>query len=214
MDAKRSENHTMHRSVALVAIDIEARGQNMIRHGILSIGYCLGLASGYEVLECGRISLLPLPGQSYEDRCLQEFWSKNEMIKKKLEAEAVSSASGIAEFHSLLVKWDKAYDLHVISDHPAFDIGFVNYYLALFGHRSMSFKAGTEASEYRGIYDTDGYIRGRAKLDYDTPWTLSGKLETEMGICVRNKATHFPDDDARVIYESHVKIVGASFLTH
>ena len=58
--------------LVIIAIDIEARGQGPVTHGIISIGVCVGNSSREEVIEKRRFDLLPLPGQSIEKRCFDE----------------------------------------------------------------------------------------------------------------------------------------------
>lgn len=200
----------------ILALDTEARGNNMMDHGLLSIGWCLGLTDRFEPITAGRISLLPLPGQTYERRALIEFWDKpgNAGIKEELEGEAVPAEDGIRQFAAVVRGFDENYDVYIVSDHPSFDVGFINYYLALYGLPSLSYKtrvgdspSDVRIGEYRAIYDTDSYARGSERMTYQTPWVDDAKVCESRGFTCSSKATHYPDDDATHIYEMHVKTV-------
>lgn len=191
----------------ILAIDIEARGQNMVHHGMLSLGWCLGKADTFEIIEKRRMSLMPLGKQCYEPDCFDGFWSKRLWLKDLLEKEAVSPDYAIAEFDNAVYKYETEYDLvAVVSDHPSFDIGMLNYYRNYFGYKSMHYRV-SKKDKYRNIYCTDGYARGAAGMHYVSGewWVDDDKIADFFGFKRTIEATHYPDEDAASIYEMHVK---------
>ena len=188
---------------AILALDIEARGPSIKDHGILSIGYCLGRADKFEILESARISMKPLPGQEYDPKCLEEFWSRHEEIKERLEKEAQQSASAMYYFDNLLHSWDATYQVHIVADFSAFDLGFIDQYLVQFGLDPLTSTRGS--GKFRPLYDTDSYARGARGMDYSNPWTSDAETASELGFEVGSQSTHYPDEDARHVYETHIK---------
>lgn len=193
---------------AILALDIECDGEDTINNRILSIGFCLGIATSHEIIECGRVSMQPLPGQVVEERCMTEFWSKFPHVRAQLDKEAVPAGTAIARFNEMLASWDEQYQVYIAADNPAFDLGRINYYLSYFGYRPLCRDRHT--GEYRNYYDTDCFARGVRALDYFNPWT--GDLDTarDLGFEITTMATHFPDVDACHVYEVHIKTVLAA----
>ena len=62
----------------IFAIDIETRGQDVMSHGIVSIGVCIGSATEEKIFVNKRFDILPLQSQIMEKRCYDEFWSEYE----------------------------------------------------------------------------------------------------------------------------------------
>lgn len=83
------------------AIDIESRGDDLIKHGILSIGYCVGRLDQEEVIEKGRISLQPLQYLSYWDLQSLQFdmkvyageWCAWDTMRYEMEQEGKTDHS-------------------------------------------------------------------------------------------------------------------------
>lgn len=84
----------------LFSIDIESRGDNVIEHGVLSIGYCVGLIDRPEVLAKGRISLKPLQYIDQGDvNILDEVFAAT---RSKLLSEHPANPSPASELPSLV----------------------------------------------------------------------------------------------------------------
>lgn len=211
---------------ALLALDIESRGANIIHHGIMAIGYCLGHADTFEIIERGRICFRPMRVndcvQTYEPRCIDEFWRKFHEIAKTLEAEALHASDAVCKFYALLQKFSREYDVSIITDFPSFDAGSIDFYLATFWFPALHFKPLSDAElhkfknrantlrvdmEYRPVYDTDCYARGAMGYDYSKPWVSNKDVAEKFGFEITTKNTHYPDDDACHVYEVHVKTV-------
>lgn len=216
-----------------VSIDIESRGDDLIKHGILSIGYCVGRLDREEVLDRGRISLNPLTYLSYEEtktcapqelvtarktqqfeqRCLEEFWlneDKNPGGKQKLQilmAEGVDPIIGIKKFRDLLDSYDDGvnFQAKIISDNIIFDGGWIDYYLSLAGFGRLQHDVN---GRYRRVFDTVDYRRGVCRMDYGDKWMNEKQIIAHFGLTVNpDDHTHMPDDDAEYIYRFHVQLV-------
>lgn len=165
----------------IFAFDIEARGQGPARHGILSIGVCVGDAEG-KVLEKRRFDLRPLPGQGMERRCLEEFWSQHKELYETLTQDARDPLVQMNEFRALLDRWDAQADLYLVCDNPAFDGGMLNYYLDVAQLPTLHYRMRGGRLEYRNVHDADSYGRGRMHASFE----------------------HLPENDAELIYRLHV----------
>lgn len=197
------------RERVIFAIDVEARGQNMIKHGLNAIGYCVGRADRFEIMETGRFCLKPLPGQCYEPRCMDQFWSKYPDAKKKIEEEAVPVEDAIWAFREKIASLEALYDVSIVSDFAGFDFAAINYYLAYCGWMALHFTVlpGPKGEEFRPLYDTDGYSRGALGLGYENPWTSDSEVAERLNFSLEKKKTHLPDEDAASIYEVHIKTI-------
>jgi hypothetical protein len=195
----------------IFAIDVEARGENMIRHGLLSIGFCVGRADRFEILEQGRFSMDPLPGQRYEQRCIDEFWKNYSDVKQTLEEEAKEASWAISDFRDKIAEWELKSEVALVSDFPGFDFALINYYMAHFGYPAIHFKMATsilgKSHVFRPTYDTDGYARGVMGYGYEYPWTSDEEVAAVLGFSVVGSKTHLPDEDAAHIYEMHIKTI-------
>jgi hypothetical protein len=194
----------------IFAIDVERRGENMVRHGILSIGFCVGRADRYEILEQGRFSLDPLPGQRYEHRCIDEFWKNYPEVKKTLEEESKEASWAISDFRDKIAEWEMKSEVALVSDSSGLDFGIINYYLAHFGYPMLYYKMATTSHKpyvFRPTYDTDGYARGVMGYGYENPWTSDEEIAARLGFSLENSKTHLPDEDAAHIYEMHIKTI-------
>lgn len=214
---------------ALLALDIELRGANVLRNGIMAIGYCLGHADTFKIIERGRICIQPMciehRLQSYERRCVAEFWIKHQNVARTLEAEAIAPQKAVQKFYALLQKFSREYDVSIITDFPSCDAGIIDFYLATFRFPSLYYKplsnidlckyqhsVNTEyvALEYHPIYDTDGYARGAMGYGYDRSQIRNVDVAARFGFEIATKASHYPDEDACHVYEVHVKTVLAT----
>lgn len=195
----------MSREKRILSIDLETTGASVHKNGILSIGYCVG-KSKYEILHKGRLSM-HIDTYDFEQRCIDQFWSKNKDVLNKLITESRPIVEQMEKFSKMVDELDDQYEVHIISDNVQFDIGFLNVYYAKYLNRNpISY---TAKGEYRAIYDTDSYSRGLLKMDYTNPWVYDSVLIEKYKLTIENKQTHYPDDDAAYIYEFHVKLIDA-----
>lgn len=194
----------MTKDIEIFSIDIETSGCNLISNGIISIGYCLGDVSG-NVVEKERISFC-LENMVFEQRCYDEFWSKNYDILHVLQLEAKPILQQIKKFADKLDEFDSKYDLRIISDNKDFDLAFINYYFAKYLDRKpINYKFGS--NEYRPTYDTDSYSRGVMQMNYDNIWTSDKTLMEKFNFNIECIHSHYPDDDAEYIYKYHTSLI-------
>lgn len=195
----------MEKRKVIFSFDVEARGQGPMRHGILSIGVCVGDAATERVLEKARFDFRPLsPNQSFEQRSLDEFWSKNESLRETLERNAKDAIQQTIAFRQLLDKWDSAADVYLVCDNPAFDATFINYYLDMANLPKLLYKGYSQNGklEYRSVHDADSYGRGYFKQGIDEVWFSNADAAKEWGASAEGH-DHMPENDAEVIYRLH-----------
>jgi hypothetical protein len=215
---------------ALFVVDIEGRGDDMIRHGILSIGVCIGLANEVNVLHKQRFDLKPLTYVEYDDldgskketdsivrlqtfepRCLQEFWLNEERCpggkakKELMEKNGKPPLEQIRAFRALFDQWDTTHHLFVLSDNAVYDLGWINYYLSLANAPNLSHRAD---GSYMATYDTHDYARGARRLTYDTWWTSVREIIEVYKLPLDPEDhDHMPENDAAFIYHMHMGLM-------
>jgi len=194
-------------------IDIESRGDSAHANGILSIGVCISTDTA--VLEKHRFDLAPLPGQVFEQRCLDEFWHRNQEMRALLavlQARPMPPLEGIIAFRELL---DRYANPVILSDNVGFDAAFINYYLELAGLPSLRYDA--TRTHYRPLFDTDSYARGAIGMDYATSlWTSDTHVAKALGLAADQAPNkdelhdHMPENDAEYIWRMHMAVVKAA----
>lgn len=187
--------------VLIFSLDIETSGAKYTKHGILSIGWCAGRTDG--TFDSGQINMSLPEGTDFEQKCWEEFWSKNISTLQKLKEGAVSPVEGIKNFISILDGYEQDYDVMIITDNPSFDIGFINYYLATYLDRNPLTYDSFE--KYRPIFDTDCYTRGVLHMQYNNKWTSDRDIIAHLNIDTSEftSHSHTPKDDATRIFQLH-----------
>src|SRR5689334_2010902 len=150
----------MTKVVGIMAVDIETGGQLIGSAPIVAIGWCLGGLDGHVLLK-GRVSLRYDDHHRFEKKCLEEYWYATATQKAQLEtfrAEAVTIKEGLALFMNQVRAAEVQFDnLYLVSDNPAFDFGFLNYYLAHYlGVLPLSYRVSD--GKYRGQLGDEWYV--------------------------------------------------------
>lgn len=207
--SKKSSPKTKKRPIAVVAIDIEARGQGALSHGIISIGVCVGSATEEKVLEKTRFDMKMMRTQDFESRCMEEFWSKHQDQLNKLTKNAKPPGGQTLAFRELIDKWDRTHELYILCDNPAFDVGMINTYLDLFQQPTLHYRRNSDGSlSYRNIHDADSYGRGVLNQGLDSQWFSNKgaceKLKTDLN---PDSHDHMPENDAEFIYRLHWQLI-------
>lgn len=187
--------------VLIFSLDIETSGPIYTKHGILGIGWCAGRKDG--TFDSGQINMFLPEGTDFEQKCWEEFWSKNISTLQKLKEGAVSPAEGIKNFISILDGYEQDYDVMIVTDNPSFDVGFINYYLATYlGRNPLTYDS---FGKYRPIFDTDCYTRGVLHMQYDNKWTSDRDVIAHLNIDISEftSHSHTPQDDAIRIFQLH-----------
>lgn len=145
--------------------------------------------------------------QEFDDRCLREFWSKNQDKLKVMQKNAIDPLVAIGQFRVFLDRWDdkKEWEAVIISDNVAYDCRMVNHYLSVAGLKSLSYDS---VGKYRPNFDTDSYARGMEKTKYDNLWLSDDDIITKYKLNINKDAhDHFPENDAEVIYRLHLSLM-------
>lgn len=186
--------------VVIFAFDIETRGKSPSRHGIVSCGVCIGTTDGKILLKT-RYNVTKEPGQSFEPRCKDEFWSKHKGLLEELSDNQLTHQDFARQFRKVLDSFDAQYDVYLLSDNPTFDAGFINHYLDQAGLDSMQYKA--DGKTYRSVHDSDSYARGVMGYGFDRPWVS----DKDLGVPLPDIPAHYPENDAERIYRVHTGLV-------
>ncbi len=185
----------------LCAIDIESTGPNILKNGIISIGYCIGNIIG-EIYLKKRINLKLDDNISFDPEFFC-FWNKHISILELLKVNQITPKEAMEQFINDIDKFDSIGKLIIISDNITFDLGFLNYYLAKYLDRlPLTYRLG---KEFRPVYDIDSYARGILQQDYKSIWTHDLELETRFKFKIKRNIDliHTPDNDAEYIYNLH-----------
>jgi hypothetical protein len=186
----------------IIALDIEGRGPSPKRHGIVSIGMCVSTPDG-STRQRQRFSMGFLPGQSFETRCMTEFWSVGPRMAllEELTKEAVDPREAMTTFRQVIDTYDEPY---IIVDCPAYDITFINYYLDHFDLPLLQFDA---KGSFRPIHDADSYTRGKLEMGLGQVWVDNDAASERIGLAPVPKGNHMPDLDAEHILLHHLQMI-------
>jgi hypothetical protein len=154
------------------------------------------------------------PDQTFEQRCLDEFWNKQPKgFLESLQQNTVEARVFATQFRELLNKFDK--NLYILSDNPTFDCGYINYYLDYFGLDSMQF--GSDGKSYRVIHDSDSYACGIVKAPITYNWPNDSDirkiLHIEDNFVSNTLVPYNPTDDATKIFIHFTNILKNAALT-
>jgi hypothetical protein len=184
---------------ALFAVDIECSGPHLVQHGIVAIGWCVGDASG-RVLEKQRVSL-SLDGKTFGAETKAEYWDRPEQAAQLAQfmREAIAPKEAMQRFIAAVDKWEETHRVSIVSDNPAYDVKWLDYYLAFFLNRYPL--AYTKEKRYRGITEDRSMVvskrtRRAGKWVFDNDKYAFGKelLRTTV------PHNHWPENDAEYIY--------------
>jgi hypothetical protein len=178
---------------SFLAIDIETGGCMVTKHPLVAIGTCF-------LTPCKRIVkkrfVLDFDKSKFEQRCTEQYWNKYPDLLKEFTDSVKSS---IKDFANYLDELDTKYpDLIILSDNPAFDINFINYYFETFLNRlPISYRLNLD-NDYRVVTDVESfaYIFHGGKGN----WADWKTLILEHGIDMHgSKMDHCPENDAEYI---------------
>lgn len=177
-------------------VDIEVKGENMVKHDLLCFAACIGNSSTGEIIDTFEVYVKPLSGSNetgWEDLCLREVWDRNEEMRKKkalilhrIDTQGVTSKDAMIAFRKWANHGRTAEILKrivVVADTNGFDIGVLNYHMAMAGLPDMYHLIDgpdmheildgppDERRRYRPIFDTTSFSRGVAeRLPTDGWW--------------------------------------------
>ena len=151
----------------ILSIDIESGGCQPSKHPLVAIGICFWNNG----LKEKKLFRFEFDYSKFEPRCVEEFWSKN---MDKLEKFRSLPISNIKEFADYVDKLDEKYpNLTILSDNPAYDIGFINYlYDTQLNRKPLQYKYD---GKYRIIVDQNSYLWAMCPELAD-PWIWDSKV--------------------------------------
>lgn len=193
----------MSKQIAILAIDIETNGPQMMKNEIISIGYCLGDTEG-NILRKRRINF---HFTSEFERSCRVFWNKQSNILLELQRDQLENSLAIQTFIDDVDNFDGLYDLRIISDNPSYDLSFLNFYMSKYLDRLPINYIHNNGDSYRCIFCTDSYSRGVLGSDYTNPWTYDSDIIGKHKLLIDSKHSHYPDDDAEYIYQLHTALI-------
>jgi hypothetical protein len=190
----------------VLCFDIERRGKSVSRHGILAVGVVVHDNGKETFRKVWNVGLLP--GQVYEEDCLQNFWSKFTETRVRLEKNPVDPSDFAKEFRELLNSFDET-NVFLLCDNPSFDAAFINYYLDYFGYDSMSHDSFGRYA--RVVHDSDSFTRGFLRCPPGTRvWVSNADVAKELQFDTLPSTQHMPDEDAAAILDFHLKLCNSS----
>ena len=138
----------------------------------------------------------------WEPRCVTEFWDKNPEMRayifNQIKCNGRSINDAIIGFYEWVKSLPNKENITVYSDNVAFDIGFLNYYLA-----GMSVTMNTILGEYKPVRDSSSFHAGIAHLTPDKGlWGAETAAVEKLGYKMPNfdvKHDHNPLNDAKHI---------------
>lgn len=190
----------------IIALDIEARGPSAVRHGIVSIGYCIAKADGDNaILRKGRFDIAPYSWQQNDPECMVTFWNKQGDLMETLQRHAQTPSVAMPQFRRLLDEYAAAY---IVCDAPGFDFYMINAYLDREGLPLLQFDRD---GKFRALHDADSYARGRLRYGFERSWVSNNEACSALGVTPpalpNSHRAHMPEDDAQAILLTHVAIV-------
>lgn len=142
----------------ILAYDIEGTGQFLGSCGIVAIGATLhDPHTGLVVQDplTGKYICVELhlrtDGVEWEEACRREFWDRRPELLAKLSEGAIHPQEAMRElalFHEWVMLVTQGH-VQVVSDNPAYDVGFLNWYITTYtpGKPSLHYITGS----YRGV---------------------------------------------------------------
>ena len=203
-----SENLSSKKELAELFIDIETSGSNQEQNILLSIGWYLTFPQNPNLKPVKKRVSMNADGttRNFDVNCQMQFWNKHPTVLSTLVLESTTIELGMREFVNDLDSYDSKYEVTIFCDNPAFDIGFINTYLAMYMKRGpLSTLYGNQAT-YRPIVDTDSFIDG-VKIVLGTSYR---QYAPPQGV----QHNHYPDDDAENNYFEYMHAKRMAFEFH
>ncbi len=211
--------------ICYISIDIETTGADMRRDQLFAIAIAYAdssaknksqIRSWKAILNLGKPKDCSWEDfwkvQGFEQRCYDEFWSKNEDMLNSLQRQATIHTDMrdlIAAFNEKLKEIEEEFDETVIViDCICFDPVWVSAQLMLNGFKALNY---SRAGKYRSSYDVDSMIESALHVDSTYDWKMISELKQkfidgllpELG---QHANTHDPEEDATNILVNFFRI--------
>ncbi len=114
-----------------MGLDVETTGQYLSHNAMVALGAVAMDAEG-AMLHTFKVCLAVPPHKGWEQRCVDEFWSKQADLKAAIERDAIAPECAMRGFARWLNLMDLLYGdrLVLLTDNPSFDVAWINLYLA------------------------------------------------------------------------------------
>lgn len=154
----------------------------------------------------------------FEERWINEFWSKNEDVLAKLEYKGDKNKKErekemIEEFQLSRGKWERYSDknsikMETVSDNSVFDCGFINELIFANMDGTMPLPYCTTGN-YKPLWETHSVMRGIlmvADPNFKKDWGFSDRIAELYDVPpMERKHDHMPNNDAYTIaFENQV----------
>jgi inhibitor of KinA sporulation pathway (predicted exonuclease) len=196
------------------AIDVETTGQFITKNAMIAFGCTIMDQEMKEVEKFSSYLRIP-EDRNWEDRCVNEFWSKQpntlDYIKKHMKNPRIEMMRFSDWMDDMDIKYGST--MIVLSDFAMYDIAWINLYLDLFTDRwalyymlapKENWKDGEKVYWFRRIWTTDSVYHG-ALMNQNPDKYIQWNLEKELNI-QNDKWTndHDPLNDARNIAANYI----------
>jgi hypothetical protein len=214
--------------IITLAIDIEMYGARFKEHGVMAIGVSV-LNENFELLDSFLCSIHKPSEATYEQRCWDEFWTKDgSPVLKKLEIKSSLSRNEreknmIFDLIEFRKKWEgicekNRWELHIVTDNPTFDtgIGISNLMEKHLSEDLKTFIYRPSDGKYNTIWDTNSMIRGYLlgvdpEFTKGAKWGFSKRLRELVGDnapSITVEHDHLPNNDAYNIAYDYNLLLG------
>lgn len=171
----------------ILAFDIEKSGASVF-DDIIGLGAVV-MNEQYEIVDSLLIKGYYPDHTKFEERCWNEFWSKNIDQLKVIECDPLvddynrREINMVTQFRQFRIKWenyctDNNFKLELVSDNKVFDGGHFNYLISkLSEDLPMPFSAGSQ--RYSSFWETHSELRGFLMAvcpEFDSDWGFINKL--------------------------------------
>jgi hypothetical protein len=166
--------------------------------------------------ECDKfVAYLKIPeGRTWEQRCVDEFWSKQQETLKYITERMADHVEEMQRFVAWLDEMDLKYgsDLVVLSDNGGYDYAWIDTYISNYTKRpsiyyrlkSIDGNTGEKRYGFRRTWDTNSVYHGAlTELNPEEyhEWSLEKKLGNQ---CEEWSNDHNPLNDARNIAANYI----------
>lgn len=194
-----------------ISFDIETTGQFMTKDTMFAVGFCDSNMNKKSIaLDLGKPNNMSWKDfwkqQGWEQRCYDEFWSKNLDTLNKLQnpdhIKLVKTESELIKYiHEETLKFEQnsKNKVEYITDAIGFDFSWLSFMFSKYNHPSMTYN---RSGKYCRRFEIDSYImglKGTTSDDYRNVQIFKRELEKKYGSHLNRLHPHDPADDAEYI---------------
>lgn len=187
----------------LFGVDVEKAGRNF-EHSLLAIGAVVLSLKQADIVGSGTWCIGPPDDDNWEQRCIDEFWRHNTMVRERIRKQGTPKSVALQSFGRFLQIWEAKVKPSsspgwqggtiLVSDAPSFDGSMLDYEFQLSKNPVLNEapihytrRSETRTTKWRDFEDCS---ERAAALGLDK--AFFGKFFLNHGIA----HTHWPSDDA------------------